>query len=143
METRMTDPKAIDISPEAVGARVAYLRSLGVAENAADLLSALSAALSEARGKVGEAERERDEARAENVWRPFNDDAPKDGVWLCVPWGPVYVSAFFGTATDVEGGETPAWRTHWDHSNLETDWGPIEEWRWRPLPSPPKDPAHD
>ena len=81
------------------------------------------------------------ETRAENVWRPFNDDTPKDGVWLCVPWEPVYVSAFFGTATDVEGGETPAWRTRWDHSNLETDWGPIEEWRWRPLPSPPKDPA--
>ena len=62
METRMSDPKAIDISPEAVGAVLDDMRSGQNELDAMGLISALSAALSEARGKVGEAERETDEA---------------------------------------------------------------------------------
>ena len=143
----MTDAGKINTNPKAIAAIVANLRDGQVLPSSgrsslAAFLEALSAERGQLSARLAACERERDEARAENVWRPFNDDTPKDGVWLCVPWGPVYVSAFFGTATDVEGGETPAWRTHWDHSNLETDWGPIEEWRWRPLPPPPTEPPH-
>ena len=143
----MTDAGKINTNPKAIAAIVANLRDGQVLPSSgrsslAAFLEALSAERGQLSARLAACERERDEARAENVWRPFNDDTPKDGVWLCVPWGPVYVSAFFGTATDVEGGETPAWRTHWDHSNLETDWGPIEEWRWRPLPPPPTEPEN-
>ena len=59
------DPKAIDISPETVEKRANALRHLGSTPDArfdARLMEALSAALSEARGKAAEAERERDEA---------------------------------------------------------------------------------
>ena len=95
----MTDPKAIDISPEAVGAVLDDMRSGQNELDAMGLISALSVALSEARGKVGEAaiwekdqrtmltaefnarkaaEAERDAAlselaklRAEAEWRPI------------------------------------------------------------------------
>lgn len=75
--TRMTDPKAIDISPEAVASRIAKLRavpwpapsaaSISFDAKTADLLSALSAALSEARGKVGEADQNAEAMEAK--WR--------------------------------------------------------------------------
>ena len=70
----MTDPKAIDISPEAVGAVLDDMRSGQNELDAMGLLSALSAALSEARGKVGELEALREQQAAAFV--KFAKDRP-------------------------------------------------------------------
>ena len=75
----MTDPKAIDISPEAVEKYVINLRKDDADDweshaKSADLLSALSAALSEARGKVGELEALREQQAAAFV--KFAKDQP-------------------------------------------------------------------
>ena len=80
----MTNPKAIDISPEAMADRVKFWQWLGAhGPNAAhstrnydnaDLLSALSAALSEARGKVDELEALREQQAAAFV--KFAKDRP-------------------------------------------------------------------
>jgi hypothetical protein len=111
----MTTSNTVDVSAEAVAERAKVLRlgyKIGpdMASTTADLLSALSAALSEARGKVGEVERERDEARAialshftstteraqaltaalaelarlraENEWRLIESDLPQIGRWV-------------------------------------------------------------
>ena len=75
METRMSDPKAIDIIPGGGGGGSESPRGDSRSVNGyfsdatlhkfGDMIAALSAALSEARGKVGEAERGgRDNLRA-------------------------------------------------------------------------------
>ena len=72
----MTDPKAID--PEAVEKRIVRLESLAergwIDGDIVDLVSALSAALSEARGKVGELEALREQQAAAFV--KFAKDQP-------------------------------------------------------------------
>ena len=74
----MTDPKAIDISPEAVAKRIVRLESLAergwIDGDIVDLVSALSAALREARGKVDELEALREQQAAAFV--KFAKDRP-------------------------------------------------------------------
>ena len=116
------DPKAIDISPEAVGKRVKILRlgyKIGpdVASTTADLLSALSAALSEARGKVGEAE-----------WRPIETVPSGEEIFMA--------ATAHGRIMIVRGSilATMMKRSTPDHLQFPAV-------AWKPLPSPPKDPA--
>ena len=122
------DPKAIDISPEAVGAAVEALgcsRSVnGYFSDATlhkfgDMIAALSAALSEARGKVGEAE-----------WRPI-ETVPRGEEIFMAATADGRIMIFRGSIlANMMKRSTP------DHLQFPAV-------AWKPLPSPPKDPAHD
>ena len=64
--------------------------------------------------------------REESAWRPI-ESAPVDTAVLTYGFG--YEVAHFNVALDH-------WVANWDHR-------PIAPLFYRPLPSPPKDPAHD
>ena len=117
------DPKAIDISPEAVAKRIVRLESLTergwIDGDIVDLVSALSAALSEARGKVGEAE-----------WRPIETVPSGEEIFMAATaHGRIMIVRGSILATMMKSS-TP------DHLQFPAV-------AWKPLPSPPKDPAHD
>ncbi len=212
------DPKAIDISPEAVGAAVKALgdsRSVnGYFSDATlhkfgDMIAALSAALSEARGKVGEAEAAMHAAlqrvgyltrsrlgfvealdackRGLELWRQYPHNAKW---WERIDGTPipndllVCIAEILQQSAVADRAERDAALSELAKLRAEAEWRPIETVprgeeifmaatadgrimifrgsilanmmkrstpdhlqfpavAWKPLPSPPKDPAHD